>query len=104
MTITKVVRTYSRSVNLKKPDGSEMWIRHEATVEAMLDENDSQSQFPTQTVDEKVLTLEAMVRKEVTSALKSEREGLEKMWAKEASSTDEPFPGKTPSVASMPKL
>lgn len=78
-----------------------MWIRHEATVEALLDENDSQTQFPTQTVDEKVLTLEAMVRKGVTSALKSEREGLEKMWAKEAS---EPFEGKTPSVASMPKL
>ena len=78
-----------------------MWIRHEATVEALLDENDSQTQFPAQTVDEKVLTLEAMVRKEVTSALKSEREGLEKMWAKEAG---EPFEGKTPSVASMPKL
>jgi len=80
-----------------------MWIRHEATVEAMIDENDSQSQFPTQTVDEKVLTLEAMVRKEVTSALKAEREGLEKAWAKEAG-TAEPFPGKTPNVASMPKL
>lgn len=101
MTITKVVRTYSRSINLTKPDGNEMWIRHEATVEAFLDENDSQSQFPTQTVDEKVLTLEAMVRKEVTSALKSEREGLQKLWAKEAG---EPFEGKTPNVASMPKL
>lgn len=78
-----------------------MWIRHEATVEALLDENDSQTQFPAQTVDEKVLTLEAMVRKEVTSALKSEREGLEKMWAKEAG---EPFEGKTPNVASMPNL
>ena len=103
MTITKVVRTYSRSINLKKPDGGEMWIRHEATVEALLDENDSQSQFPTQTVDEKVLTLEAMVRKEVTSALKGEREGLEKLWAKEVGG-DEPFPGKMPNVASMPKL
>jgi len=101
MTITKVVRTYSRSINLKKPDGSEMWIRHEATVEAMLDENDSQTQFPTQTVEDKVLTLEAMARKEVTAALKAEKEGLEKMWAKEAG---EPFEGKTPSVASMPQL
>ena len=78
-----------------------MWIRHEATVEAILDANDAQDQFPTQTVNEKVLTLEAMARKEVTSALKSEREGLEKLWAKEA---NEPFPGDAPSVSKMPKL
>lgn len=90
MQIKSITRTYSRSLNFKKPDGSEIWIRHEASVEASLDEQDAQD-----------LTgcygdLTAIVMGEVGRTIKEEKAKI--------MGVGEPFPGKAPSVSTMPKL
>lgn len=93
MKITNISRTYSRSMSFKKPDGTEMWIRHEMSMACEPDEADNL----------KVVgdSLEEIVRKEVGASMKAEKE---KVLASMTPKFEEPFPGKTPGVTSMPKL
>lgn len=93
MKITNISRTYSRSMSFKKPDGTEMWIRHEMSMACEPDETDNI----------KVVGdgLEEIVRKEVGASIKAERE---KVIASFSPKSDEPFPGTTPGMNRMPKL
>lgn len=94
MQITRLTRAYSRSQSYKKPDGTEMWLRHEMSAEATLDENDAGS------LKEIGEGLEEVCRKEVSASMKAEREKVLASFSK----SDEPFAGKMAGVHSMPKL
>jgi len=97
MKITEISRTYSRSLSFKKPDGCEMWIRHEMSARAEVDSE-------TEDVAAVGVGLEEIVRKEVASSIKAEKAKIEASFEPKV---DEPFPGKTPGmskVKKMPKL
>lgn len=99
MELTKISRSYSRSTQIKKPDGTEMWIKHEMTAEASLGEDDS--------IRDVSAGLEEICRKDVGTSTTEEKKKILASFDKVAP-TDEPFPGKTPGVGSkakkMPKL
>lgn len=84
-------------MSFKKPDGTEMWIRHEASVEVEPMEEDKET---AQQID---TALEETVRKEVGASMAAEKN---KILASFEPKSDEPFPGKTPgmSAKAMPKL
>lgn len=98
MQITQISRAYSRSVSFKKPDGTEMWIKHEMTASASVGESDMQSEVSA--------GLEEICRKEVGASIKAEKAKIEASFDPKEATSDEPFPGKTPGMkaAKMPKL
>lgn len=90
-------RTYSRSLSFKKPDGTEMWIRHEASMEIEPEETDADLNAIDKGIEE-------IVRKEVSASINDEKK---KIIASMQPKLDEPFPGEAMSkdgVAKMPKL
>jgi len=92
MQIIEISRTYSRTLEFTKPDGSKIWIRHEMSAKASTDETDD--------LKATGMGLEEICRKEVAASIKAEKDKIEASMTK----TDEPFPGKTPGVRSMPQL
>jgi len=97
MEITSLSRSYSRSIEIQKPDGKMMWIKQEMTATASLAPEDAENL--------KVIgdNLEEIVRKEVGASLKAEKAKIDASFAPKS---DEPFPGKMPgsSTKTMPKL
>lgn len=105
MHVSKVERAYSRSVNVRKPDGSEVWIKHEARLAVDLNEADALALENRGGVDVILKTLSELVMGEVSNAVKEEK-------AKILSSVQKPFPENLPdepfatkdSFKNLPKL
>ena len=93
MHISKISRTYSRTISIRKPDGSDMWLKHEMTVEADLDKDDS----PKGVGD----FIAEIASKEVRATLKEEELKTKAAFQK---AMEEPFPGKARSIKSMKPL
>lgn len=95
MQITQLSRTYSRSIEICKPDGLKMWIKHEMTATASTEESDGLKGVGD--------GLEEICRKEVGASIKAEQKKIAEAFAPKV---DEPFPGKTPFMEprKMPKL
>lgn len=91
MEITHISRTYSRSVQVKKPDGTEVWIKHEATIEANTDG---------QMINTDLAALAQLVVSEVASSIKEEKAKILASFGV----SDEPFKGKSATLASQPRL
>jgi len=68
MTPTKIKRTYARTVELKKPDGTSVWIKHEAEIEAAVDETNLQH------MAQNLAALNEVCVSEVSTAIKNEKE------------------------------
>lgn len=90
MNLKTITRVYSRSLSFKRPDGTEMWIRHEMSASADLEEGDNAKAVGD--------GLEEIVRKEVGASINAEK----KLILASFNKVDEPFPGKMP--GQLPKL
>lgn len=94
----KVTRNYSRTLEIKKPDGTSVWIKHEAGAEALV-----HSEIMGQTFKD----LEEVCMEEVSTAIRNERAKIEASFSPKPVSADEPFssePSVTSSLANLPKL
>lgn len=94
MKVTKLTRAYSRSQSFKRPDGTEMWVRHEASIEVEPGEDE--------TLAEVDAGMEEIVRKEVGASIKAEKDKIMASFAPKE--RDEPFPSARTSTTAMPKL
>lgn len=93
----KITRNYSRTLEVKKPDGTSVWIKHEAGAEALVS-----SEIMGQTYKD----LEEIVMEEVGTAIRNERAKIEASFNPKPV-TDEPFetkPSVTTSLANLPQL
>lgn len=105
MHVSKLERAYSRSVNVRKPDGSEVWIKHEAKIVVDLTEADGLMLNDEKALAEINKTLANVAITEVSNAVKEEK-------AKILASVQKPFPETLPnepfatkdSFKNLPKL
>lgn len=89
MHISKITRTYSRTMLVKRPDGADMWIKHEMSAEATLESGESAKGVGD--------GLHKVCSNQVQKTLEDEKAQIIKDF-------NEPFPGKTRSIRDMKKL
>lgn len=71
MELTRISRSFKQTIQVKNPkDGSDVWLSHEASLEATLDDDDSQN-LP-ECYDE----LEKIVKQEVLTSIKEFKDKL----------------------------
>lgn len=73
MTITRLAHTYRRSVPVDLPNGRQVWIAHEATVEASYDESELENPEALQGAHE---TLKGIVMEQVGEAIATEKQAI----------------------------
>ncbi len=95
MDIKSISRTYSRSMSFKKPDGTEIWVKHEAYIEA------TPSEIETSELASCFKDLELIAMSEVNRACKEERKAITESFKKK---TDEPFEGNGGTMEDLPTL
>lgn len=105
MHVTKLERAYSRSVNVRKPDGSEVWIKHEAKIEVAITEEDNLVLEERENIDNILKTLAEVAITEVSNAVKEEKAKILASFQKPSPGNlpDEPFPSKN-TFNNLPKL
>lgn len=95
MNIQKISRSYQRTVTVTMPNGGEAWIKHEAAIEAVVDENDAPR------LHECYAELDKIAVSEVAGAVNRE---LALIAEKRKQMTEEPFPGNAPSMSNLKTL
>ena len=98
MQITRLARTYSRSVAVTLPDGGEGWIRHEACIEATYE--------PGEVVDltAEYKNLEEIALSEVGRAVAEEKALLAEIANEKLAQSDQAFPTHDVALSRMQKL
>lgn len=98
MQITRLARTYSRSVAVTLPDGGEGWIRHEACIEATYE--------PGEVVDltAEYKNLEEIALSEVGRAISEEKAFLLEASKTKQNQADQAFPTHDVALSRMQKL
>jgi hypothetical protein len=94
----KISRSYARTLEIKKPDGTSLWIKHEASAEALVSSDLSAKAFK---------DLEEVVMGEVSEAIKTERAKIEASFGQSPAPVDEPFasgPTTTSMLKNLPSL
>ena len=64
MDISKIYRSFKRTIEVEKPDGSKTWITHESGMEATLEANDE--------IKECSVALLEMAKSDVVEGLKAD--------------------------------
>lgn len=95
----KISRSYARTLEVKKPDGTSIWIKHEASAELISTPEETNKAFK---------DLEELCMKQVSEAIKTERARIEASFGQApAAVSEEPFEsGKstTSMLKNLPKL
>lgn len=94
----KISRSYARTLEVKKPDGTSIWLKHEASAEVVVSSDVAEKTYK---------DLEATVMQQVGDAVKTERARIEASFNPAPAATDVPFEsGKTTSslLSNLPKL
>lgn len=86
---SKITRSYSRSMSFRRPDGRELWIRHESTHEASLDPDNSLS-GSAESISDISETLHEQAIADVAASMAKEKKLIEQGFLGQ---TDEPFKG-----------
>lgn len=76
MEVTRIERSYDRTIELKTPDSRTVWLKHGARIEASLKPEEAQA------VGELYLLLNEIVIAEVNTAIKNEKAKLDTAWSK----------------------
>ena len=93
----KISRSYARTLEVKKPDGTSVWFKHEASAEVVVSSDIAEQTYK---------DLEATVMQQVGDAVKTERARIEASF-NPAPTADVPFEsGKSTSslLSNLPKL
>lgn len=99
----KIQRGYSRTVEVKKPDGTSIWLKHDAMVEAILPSEDANVQAAFNEMRQTCMT-------EVGNSIIEERRAIAAAFAPKPANApvnDEPFESGTPTstlLKNLPKL
>lgn len=94
----KISRSYARTLEIKKPDGTSVWIKHEASAELISEIEKTKETFK---------DLEELCMSQVSEAIKTERQRIEASLGVPAQEANVPFEsGKTTSslLKNLPKL
>lgn len=83
MEVTRITRSYDRTIELKSPDGRSIWLKHGATIEANVNPEEAQN------LSELYMLLNEIVISEVGTSIKNERAKLDAVWNKSAPDTQE---------------
>lgn len=86
MELTKITREFARTDELKRPDGTSVWLRFSASVEAALDPEDGKSLADLYTV------LHEIVIAEVNTKMSEARAHFKKSAEKAQASNASPAP------------
>lgn len=76
MEITRITRSYDRTIELKSPDGRSIWLKHGATIEANVNPEEAQN------LSELYTLLNEIVISEVATKIKAEKAKIEEVWGK----------------------
>lgn len=90
MEVTRITRSYDRTIELKSPDGRSIWLKHGATIEANVNPAEAQE------LASLYMLLNEIVISEVSTALKNEKAKLDEMWKR----SQDPS---RPSLSDLPK-
>lgn len=95
MKIKEISREYSRTVTYRKPDGTDIWLKHGAGMVIELSENEMTK------ADEASREVSDVLVAQVGDAIKAERAKLDAAFK---GKNDEPFGGKPDALSDMPVL
>lgn len=98
MQITRLATTYRRSIAVTLPDGREAWVAHEAQIEASYEPDEIKS------LPEEYANLRKITMKEVSGAIKAEKEHIEKIIQAQAERDAEPFASQDSALSKLPKV
>jgi len=76
MEVTRITRSYDRTIELKKPDGTSIWLKHGATISANINPEEATNLAILYTL------LNEIVISEVATATKNEKAKLDMLWKK----------------------
>lgn len=93
--MTKISRSYKRTVTVTMPNGGEAWICHEAAIEAEVNETDQAN------IAGCFNQLEEIAKTEVAGAVNKELAMIE---SKRKAVGSEPFPGTAPTMGALKQL
>lgn len=94
----KISRSYGRTLEIKKPDGTSLWIKHEASAEALVSSDLSATAYK---------DLEELVMSQVSEGIKAERAKIEASFGQSTAPVEEPFasgPTTTSMLKNLPSL